>query len=306
MPEIDFYTFGILPNEALLERINGALDEIYAFGDFDLRSAWLYYGTKRTATRALSIPLSLFREALTRRKHTKGKGVAFDSMSDQLWSLLRDGANMIVEMSDRERRALFPENRQPRLVKEAFVKKVELWRTEHLPNPGRVALCVSLLERYRRMWRYRHHPRTVFESAVSDPLKVILRSLNSIENKAGESRVCSMALEIVGEYETYRWHREQITNHIRTQRKILDRKRSLFREALVLRDGKRCAYCKSTRQLRIDHRHPLSRGGLTEADNLQFLCFRCNSKKSNKTSQLDRVCSPAMIIKEGAFPRTVS
>jgi 5-methylcytosine-specific restriction endonuclease McrA len=289
MPNIDFYTFGILANDALLERINGALDGIYAFGDFELRSAWLYHGTKRAAAQALGIPISLYREALTRPKYAKGKGVAFDSMSDKLLSLLRDGASMILEMSDDERRALFPENRQPRMVREAFVKRVESWRRERLPNDDQVALCVSLLEPYKRMWRYRHRPRIVFELGVSDPLKAILRSLTSIENKAGESEVCSVALEIIREYETYRWHREQVTKHIKTQRRILDRKRGSFLEALILRDGERCATadCRSTTRLRIDHKDPLSRGGFTEVDNLQLLCFPCNSKKSNKTPQLD-------------------
>ena len=160
---------------------------------------------------------------------------------------------------------------------------LESLRTHRLPADDRVDLCVSLLERYKRMWRYRHRPRIVFESAVSDPLKVILRSLSSIENKAGEFEVCSVALEIIREYDTYRWHREQVSKHIKTQRKIIDRKRSLFLEALILRDGKTCADCKSTKQLRIDHRHPLSLGGFTVMGNLQLLCFPCNSKKSNKT-----------------------
>src|ERR1700694_2740977 len=118
MPEIDFYTFGIVPNAALLERIDGALDRVRAYGDLELRSAWLYYGTRRAAAEALGIPMSLYREALRRHKYTKGKGIAFDSMSDELLNLLCDGAHMILEMSDTERRALFPENRQPHIVKE--------------------------------------------------------------------------------------------------------------------------------------------------------------------------------------------
>jgi 5-methylcytosine-specific restriction endonuclease McrA len=297
MPEIDFYTFGIVPNDALLARINGALDRVRAYGDLELRSAWLYYGTMTGASQALGISMSHYREALRRSKYTKGKGIAFDSMSDELLNLLCDGKCMILEMSDNERLWLFPENRQPRMVKEAFVKKVELWRAEQLPNQGLVSLCISLLERYKRMWRYRHRPRLVFESAVSDPLKVILRSLDSIENRANESEVCAVAMEIVGEYETYRWHREQISNHVKSQQKILDRKRSFFLNALILREGRKCANpnCRSTKKLTIDHIDPLSRGGLTEEDNLQFLCARCNSKKSNKTPQLDRVCEPATI-----------
>lgn len=167
---------------------------------------------------------------------------------------------------------------------ERISSALESLRTRRLPNDDPVALCVSLLERYKRMWRYRHRPRIVFESSVSDPLKVMLRTPSSIESKAREFEVCSVALEIIKEYETYRWHREQITKHIKTQRKIVDRNRSAFFEALVLRDGKRCAVtdCRSTARLRIDHIDPLSRGGVSELRNLQLLCFPCNSKKSNK------------------------
>ena len=34
--------------------------------------------------------------------------------------------------------------------------------------------------------------------------------------------------------------------------------------------------------LEVDHIVPVSKGGKTEADNLQTLCWRCNRSKSNK------------------------
>ncbi|MDE5111899.1 MAG: HNH endonuclease signature motif containing protein [Trichodesmium sp. St15_bin1_1] len=39
---------------------------------------------------------------------------------------------------------------------------------------------------------------------------------------------------------------------------------------------------KGFKELRADHIHPFSKGGLTTWDNLQLLCISCNSKKSNK------------------------
>lgn len=291
MPDIDFYTFGISSNDPLLERINRALDERYAFGDFDLRSAWLYYGDLQTAADALGISFSLYQAALSRPQYTKGKGIAFDSMSETLRSLLYDGANMMEEMSDSELRGLFPFNQRPQIVKETFINRVQTWRTNR--PLGLVTLSVSLVERYKRVWRYRSHPRVVFESAVSDPLKTVLGFVSALEDKAAESKLCSVALEIIGEYQTYRWHREKVSEHKKKERKILDRKRSFFFEALVLRDGKKCVSCGLTRMLRIDHRHPLSRGGFTEMENLQLLCFSCNSKKSNKTPpHLDVIGTP--------------
>ncbi|NEO44081.1 MAG: HNH endonuclease [Moorea sp. SIO4A3] len=38
---------------------------------------------------------------------------------------------------------------------------------------------------------------------------------------------------------------------------------------------------KGFRQLKADHIHPFSKGGLTTWDNLQLLCLRCNAQKSD-------------------------
>jgi hypothetical protein len=210
-------------------------------------------------------------------------GLAFDSMSDNMRSLFHDGASMIVAMSERERRALFPKDQQPPLVGEAFVNRVESWRSEQLHDGNLTGLCVGLLEKYKRMWRYRYHPRSVFESAVSDSLKALLPAKLSLETKADAIEVYSVALEIIREFETYRWHRDQVTQYIKTQRDIVKRKQVFFREALELRDGKRCVKCGSTKRLKIDHKYPVSLGGESEIRNLQLLCFSCNSRKSNKT-----------------------
>lgn len=44
-----------------------------------------------------------------------------------------------------------------------------------------------------------------------------------------------------------------------------------------------CAHCGLTGgKFHVDHIIPLSRGGRDELENLQFLCVRCNLKKSNR------------------------
>ena len=54
-----------------------------------------------------------------------------------------------------------------------------------------------------------------------------------------------------------------------------------IRFAVYRRDGNRCRKCGSTRNLEIDHIYPISKGGKTQFENLQTLCHRCNSLKSN-------------------------
>ena len=52
---------------------------------------------------------------------------------------------------------------------------------------------------------------------------------------------------------------------------------------LVARDGYQCAHCGTTEQLTIDHVTPVSKGGLSELDNLQILCKPCNTAKGDRT-----------------------
>lgn len=56
-----------------------------------------------------------------------------------------------------------------------------------------------------------------------------------------------------------------------------------LRYSILQRDGYRCRACgRDTAHgaiLHIDHIHPISRGGLTEPDNLRALCQTCNQGK---------------------------
>lgn len=55
---------------------------------------------------------------------------------------------------------------------------------------------------------------------------------------------------------------------------------------ILKRDGYSCQICGSSAsdgvKLHIDHKIPVSKGGLTQKDNLWVLCDRCNLGKSNK------------------------
>jgi 5-methylcytosine-specific restriction endonuclease McrA len=53
--------------------------------------------------------------------------------------------------------------------------------------------------------------------------------------------------------------------------------------AIVTRDGGKCRRCRSSQDLQYDRIVPNSRGGSsTDVDNIQLLCGRCNSLKSNR------------------------
>ena len=55
-----------------------------------------------------------------------------------------------------------------------------------------------------------------------------------------------------------------------------------MRKAVFERDGYRCKFCDSHKDLCADHIHPESKGGKGTLENLQTLCRTCNAKKGNK------------------------
>ena len=57
------------------------------------------------------------------------------------------------------------------------------------------------------------------------------------------------------------------------------------RSAIYKRDGYKCAYCSSTRNLTVDHILPKSRGGENSWTNLAAACESCNVKKGNRTPE---------------------
>ena len=60
-----------------------------------------------------------------------------------------------------------------------------------------------------------------------------------------------------------------------------------IRESILVRDNFTCCKCGNSQYkepnllLEVDHIIPISKGGKTEPNNLQTLCWRCNRKKSD-------------------------
>lgn len=54
------------------------------------------------------------------------------------------------------------------------------------------------------------------------------------------------------------------------------------RALIYKRDGNKCQYCGSTKNLTIDHIHPKSKGGEDTWSNLVVACNSCNTQKSDK------------------------
>lgn len=84
---------------------------------------------------------------------------------------------------------------------------------------------------------------------------------------------------IKDEFQKLGFETEPYTSKPSKNRSKIDHK---VRTMVFERDAYRCVKCGSYKQLCIDHRFPYSRGGSNDPDNLQTLCWTCNSKKGNK------------------------
>jgi 5-methylcytosine-specific restriction endonuclease McrA len=309
MVELDFKTFGIRPNNRkLLQRIYEALSGLYAFGDFELRSAWLYYGSVSAASRTLIIPASAYRRLVKpqrilpmniilmtdnlmyrwktiRKFMNQGdrwcfrKCVAFIKIPDSARHIITNGTQMIMELSDAERDALFSTQRPMLIYGENYIRKVEAWRKIQSKNP--VARAEKLLEAYVLGWCFRKRVRTFFQSnGIQRPLKNALECRDEIENAASSSKICFAALDIFREYETYVEQWAETHKHIEIQRNLLNSMRyKEFLTDLEKRHGLICVACGGTEDLQLDHVNPVSLGGFSVLENLQLLCHSCNSKK---------------------------
>ena len=90
------------------------------------------------------------------------------------------------------------------------------------------------------------------------------------------------------------------------------------KEAIYLRDGKKCRNCKATKNLTVDHIIPLSLGGTNNDSNLQVLCSSCNASKNNRVissqlrpkvdprSSLDSPLIPDSLIPDSLIPDSLN
>jgi len=59
-----------------------------------------------------------------------------------------------------------------------------------------------------------------------------------------------------------------------------------YRDALFTKQKGKCMYCgrrRTKRELHIDHKNPVARGGSNSLSNLQLLCSECNTRKGKLT-----------------------
>jgi 5-methylcytosine-specific restriction endonuclease McrA len=73
----------------------------------------------------------------------------------------------------------------------------------------------------------------------------------------------------------------RLVNYIKIPyKKLMQNKPS--RAMIYKRDGHKCQYCGSTRNLTIDHIFPTSKGGDNTWENLVVACMPCNTRKGDK------------------------
>lgn len=111
------------------------------------------------------------------------------------------------------------------------------------------------------------------------PRNVDVDGLNLvISSEYAHERARNEAIEILDRLELRRRERERkhktrsqmSASYVRTFRKVIER------------DGYVCKVCGATKDLQVDHIHPVSKDGTNELSNLQLLCRKCNLKKGAK------------------------
>lgn len=103
--------------------------------------------------------------------------------------------------------------------------------------------------------------------------------------KSSKSYTISITDEVLKKIQNEIYKKVDKKGHSRTQRSVMTND---LREAIKQRDNYTCCNCGNSvfkepnLLLEVDHIIPISKGGKTEASNLQTLCWRCNREKSNK------------------------
>jgi 5-methylcytosine-specific restriction endonuclease McrA len=70
---------------------------------------------------------------------------------------------------------------------------------------------------------------------------------------------------------------------------------------VMVRDRQLCVYCKTNKELTIDHVIPVSRGGKSTFENCVTACKPCNNKKGSRTPR-----EAKMFLKRQPYAPTIS
>ena len=121
------------------------------------------------------------------------------------------------------------------------------------------------------------------EEDLKDALKqnkVLQRQIYNLEKENNQLREELKDLEDL--YSTY-IEKENRKSFMQEQRKLMT---PSLRTSILKRDHYTCVLCGATREhgaeLNVDHIIPVARGGRTEYNNLQTLCWSCNQAKKAK------------------------
>ena len=133
---------------------------------------------------------------------------------------------------------------------------------------------ILTFERCRRIMRHTTYNLSETTGQGIDPRTVFAYNLSSKARLVGRRSVVGGTSTLVA--------LSKAGFHVHPEHKALRTNYIPILTALVVRDGYRCARCGGVRYIRIDHIVPVRRGGITELDNLQLLCHRCNGIKGNQ------------------------
>ena len=88
---------------------------------------------------------------------------------------------------------------------------------------------------------------------------------------------------------------------IKVVRMIYKNKVPFSKRNVMVRDGYRCSYCGTMKNLTIDHIIPRSKGGKSSFENCTTACKPCNNKKGNRTPS-----EAQMFMSRQAYAPTIS
>ncbi|MCU6748011.1 HNH endonuclease [Faecalicatena acetigenes] len=126
-----------------------------------------------------------------------------------------------------------------------------------------------------------------FNSISFDEIEFPKYTFQYVSPGGNASTQCDVVMDIdnLNRFIQYLSEKIKFRNSVQGQRALMT---SALRRKILDRDNYTCQNCGNSTYkepnllLEIDHKIPLSKGGMTTEDNLQVLCWRCNRSKGNK------------------------